>query len=403
MSEQCSERGLKFNMGAATGGPGAAAVYCDPANPAPFTNEKNLPAGYTWTVDIPPAGVLNAAVASQGLHGINLQDFGGQPAYIPKHLLLQYDGELVANHIVISAGFSKGYSDKNQYVKDFDWENGSCVDPSARKLATKMSTEYDPETGRTHVTAHGPLKDCSGESFTDVIDHSGGARPKSSKSAKKSKSAKFTPTPEPEPESTCGHQKVTFLEAPESIVANRFNGAGVGVNGFPVSKAGDFTAYQDRFFKFEDISEANHAAFNAIYRGMRVGYLQEVAGQHRGVDFHILNQTGVGPASIGGYAPNLALAEIEIDHPDHGTGTIKITGYAPVFGEGELAIVGGTGDFFGAIGSVRPYYGAIYYDEATLADNGLFINPGLTLGASAVDGTPLTFGFYLDIDFYCRG
>ena len=85
------------------------------------------------------------------------------------------DGELVANHAIVSAGFTKGLSLKNEYLKEFVWTSAPYLDPTARKLATKMTTKYDPDTGCTSITAHGPLKDCSEESFTDVIDHSGEA------------------------------------------------------------------------------------------------------------------------------------------------------------------------------------------------------------------------------------
>jgi len=412
--EQCSDRARKMNMGGSD--PRVMGdVYCNPSDPQPFTNAKNLPAGYTWTIDLPQFGQTNAAAGSQGLHGINANEFLGQYESIPKHLILQYDGELIANHVIVSAGFAKGLSDKTEYVKEFDWSTGFCVDDDVRQLATQMTTKYDPETGRTSVTAHGPLKDCSGKSFTDVIDYSTPAEELSSKSSKsgskKGKAAKAVrpSTMEPaEPASTCGHQKVTFCEAPDFINNQFFREGGPRpdpTTGAPLADSLDYNVYQDPFFKFEDITEENHLAFTSFgpNGGMRVAKLGERAGQHRGVDFNIRDQTGVGGSAIGGLGPNLAMADILIDHPDHGTGTIKVNGYHTVFGEGELAIVGGTGDFAGAVGTVRPYYGLIYMDDETLDATGLSVNPGLALANSIVDQTPLSFGFYLDMDFICRG
>jgi len=410
--EQCSDRGRKFNMGG--NDPRVLGdVYCDATDPEFGTQRKNLPAGFTWTIDYPPMGLTNAAAGSQGLHGANLDELLGQYESTPKHLILQYDGELIANHAIVSAAFAKGLGGKNEYVKEFDWSNGPCVDDDVRKLAEKIVTKYDPDTGRTSVTAHGPLKDCGGDSFTDVIDYStSSTSSKSSKSSepKKGKASKASRPPPmaAEPASTCGHQKVTFAEAPAFINNKYFREGGPRINaltGNPASDSLDYTVYQDPFFKFEDITDETHWAFSNFGPGggMRVAKLAERAGQHRGVDFMIRDSTGTLPSVLGGEGHNLAMADIMIDHPDHGTGTIKVNGFSTAFGEGELAVVGGTGDFAGAVGTVRPYFGLIYMDADTLAATGLSLNPGLTAGVSLIDGTPLSFGFYLDMDFICRG
>ena len=136
--------------------------------------------------------------------------------------------------------------------------------------------------------------------------------------------------------------------------------------------------------------------------GTRVAKLEERAGEHRGVDFLIRDQIGVGGSVVGGIGPNLAVADIMIDHPDHGTGTMKVNGYHTTVGEGELVILGGTGDFAGAVGTVRPYYGFIYMGADTLAETGLSIKQSLTLASNHVDATPLSFGFFPDMVFICR-
>jgi len=419
--QQCSDHGRKMipasvlcDMGAGTCVENSGntdleilrSVYCDPDNIPVNSWNKNLPAGYLWSIDGPYGP--NSSAGSQGIHAINAQEFLGIYEGIPKHLLLQYDGELTANHVVLSAGFAMGLSDKMEYTKDFDWSTGSCVDPDVKKLADKMTTKYDPETGRTSVTAHGPLKDCSGDSFTDVIDYST-LKPSSKAGKGKGSKGAGPPMPDPaEPESTCGHKKVTFVEAPE-FLNNKFFRAGgprLDPRGAALSDSLDYTVFQDRFFMFEDITEQDHMffmAFGAPFGGFRVSKLTGVAGEHRGIDFNIRDQAGVGSSLTGGFAPNIALADIMIDHPEHGTGTIKLTGYSDVFGEGELAIVGGTGDFAGAVGTGRPYYGLIYMDPDTLAEFGLELNPPFVPAASIQDGTPLSFGFYLDLNFICRG
>jgi hypothetical protein len=364
-----------------------------------------------------------------------------RPGSIPKHFVLQYDGKLVANHVVLSAGFSMGLSDENMYEMDFDWDNAQCAADDLNKLASKVTTMYDPETGRTHVTAHGALKagQCTGESFTEMEDscpaptmsptmppvmppvmpptmpsQSTGKSTKNGK-AQKGKSSKerrlesprqlqdgvcgTRPPPKPVPESTCGHQKMTFLEAPDSITDNRFTDPPTNVNG--QANAGDFTVYQDRFWMFDDLTDDGHAAtFPGIF--FRVGKLGEMAGAHQGASFNILDAGPAGGSQTGGYSPNVVVADMIIDHPDHGIGTIKVTGYDPVFGEGTLAIVGGTGDFLGAVGTVRPYYGVILMDQETL-DKGLSIVTPFIAGVSALTGDVLQFGFYLDMNFVCRG
>ena len=96
-AEQCSDRGRKFNMGGndprVLGG-----IFCDGANPQFGTKRKNLPAGFTWSIYYPPIGMTNSATGSQGQHGTNLDELLGQYESVPKHLILQYDGELIANH-----------------------------------------------------------------------------------------------------------------------------------------------------------------------------------------------------------------------------------------------------------------------------------------------------------------
>lgn len=217
-----------------------------------------------------------------------------------------------------------------------------------------------------------------------------------------------TPTPPtpPGPISTCGHVQTTFVEAPGFINYKYFKEGGPrgpGPNGGNLADSLDYNVYQDPFFEFEDISAQNHAIPAPPFNGMTVAYLGETSGEHRGIDFNIRDQAANGPSSIGGFGPNIALADIEINHPDYGYGTIKVNGYGDVFGEGELAILGGTGAFVGATGLIRPYYGLIYMDDATLAAKGLTLSPGLVPFTSVVDDTPISFGFYLALDFICRG
>jgi len=408
--QQCSDRARKMVMAQLTedadgnlvdnsGSPYVDKIYCDPNNITPFSWNKNLPAGYTWSIDRP--GGMNNAAGSQGMHAISFLEFLGESEAIPKHLILQYGGELTANHVVLSAGFAMGFGEQNEYTKNFDWSTG-CIDPDVTKLADKVTSKYDPDTGRTSVTAHGPLKDCSGDSFTDVIDYS---TPKPSSKSGKGKGSKGAgpPMPEPEPESTCGHQKVVFVEAPDFINLQFFREGGPRqAGGADVSDSLDYNVYQDPFFKFEDITEETHYDFS-LGPQFRVVKLTERAGEHRGVDFNIRDQLSFAPSAIGGYGPNLAMADVVIDHPDHGTGTLKVNGYTTNFGEGDLAILGGTGDFVGAVGTVRPYYGFIYMDPDTLANFGLRLVDGFVPTASRVDGTDLSFGFFLDMDFICRG
>ena len=78
-----------------------------------------------------------------------------------------------------------------------------------------------------------------------------------------------------------------FVEAPNFINNKCFaKDPRENVQGGTLADSLDYNVYQDPFFKFEDISEQNHAFFND-FGGVRVAYLAEKAGERCGVDFNI--------------------------------------------------------------------------------------------------------------------
>lgn len=373
--------------------PGANYKVYPIENPFPFF--KNLPPGWVWTTDNPSLNQTNAAAASQGLHAVYPLDFNVNLADVPQHLLLDYDGELIANHVILWSGFSKGLSRANKFTREFNFDDAtdgsgnSCQAAQFNNIARSVSTEYDPDTGRTTVTARGNLKDCSGDSFTEVIDHSGGDGE----------------TPK-EDEGTCGHNRMSFLEAPVFIKNMKFADNATADS---LHMAGDYDVFHDNIFVWEEVTDEYNSYFKDINPpyplftpfGMVAGKLLELAGEHRGVAHFIRNEGAAGPGALGGDSRSTALSDIKIDHPDYGSGTVKVFGFADVFGEGTLSIVGGTGDFEGAHGTVKPTYGLIVFDQETI-DKGLAtINPGFVAGATN-KGEPLSFGFILNMDFKCN-
>lgn len=311
--------------------------------PNKFPFFKNLPPGWVWTTDDPSAGRANAAAASQGLHSVFPLDFTNELADIPQHLLLDYDGELIANHVILWSGFSKGLSRSNKFTREFNFDdatdaNGnSCQASQFKNIANSVTTEYNPDTGRTTVTARGQLKDCSGASFTKVIDHSDGDGE----------------VPEDDFEGTCGHNRMSFLEAPVFIKNMKFD---ENANATSLKKAGDYDVFQDNIFVWEEVTDENNSYMKEIVPpyplftpfGLKAGKLLELAGEHRGIGQFIRDEGAAGPGALGGDSRSTALSDIKIDHPDYGSGTVKVFGFSDVFGEGALSIIGGTGDFEGA-------------------------------------------------------
>eukprot|EP00956_Cyclotella_meneghiniana_P044255 scaffold309549_cov182-Cyclotella_meneghiniana.AAC.1 len=159
IDQQCSERGRKFRMNGngLMCNPGANYKVYPIENPFPFF--KNLPPGWVWTTDNPSLNQTNAAAASQGLHAVYPLDFNENLADVPQHLLLDYDGELIANHVILWSGFSKGLSRANKFTREFNFDDAtdgsgnSCQAAQFNNIARSVSTEYDPDTGRTTVTA----------------------------------------------------------------------------------------------------------------------------------------------------------------------------------------------------------------------------------------------------------
>jgi len=396
-AEQCSDRAKKFQMdgnGLICNIGAGFEVY--PIANTTFPFFKNLPPGWVWTTDDPISGRVNAAAASQGLHSVYPLDFSNTLADIPQHLLLNYDGELIANHVILWSGFSKGLSRGNKFTREFnfndatDTQGNSCKAEQFDNIASSVTSEYNPETGRTTVTARGSLQDCSGPSFTKVIDHSNGDGD----------------VPDEDDKGTCGHQKITLLEAPTFIRDMKF---AENANATSLRTAGDYSVFQDNIFTWEEVVDDYNSYFKNMNPpfplftpfGLKAGKLVELAGEHRGSGNYIRNEGAGGPGGIGGFSPSTAVSDIKIDHPDYGSGTVKVFGYSDVFGEGVLSITGGTGDFEGAYGTIKPSYGLIIFDQETI-DKGLAeIDPGFIAGET-LKGEVVSFGFFLSMDFRCN-
>lgn len=400
--EQCSDRAKKFDM------KGDGLICNEDADykvypiPLGFPYFKNLPAGWVWTVD--GANRTNAAAAGQGLHAVFPIDFSETLADIPQHLLLQYDGELIANHVIMWSGFSKGLSRQNKFTREFnftdaaDLGDNSCTAKQFDNIATSVTNEYDPITGRTTVTARGKLKHCSGPSFTKVIDHSQG-------SSMNPLNSLGNNAPQEDDKSTCGRKRINLIEPPTYIKQMKFENASAA----SLHTAGDYDVFQDPIFTWVEVTDQDNSYFKDMDPplalvapfGFIAAKLVDLAGEHRGTVHYIQDQTGGGPSVVGGFSPSVASSDIKIDHPDYGKGTIKVFGYSENFGEGELAITGGTGDFVGAYGTVKPYYGLLFKNDV-FNQEGIEISDAFIAGRSLNNET-IYFASFLSMDFKCTG
>mmetsp|Transcript_23157 Transcript_23157/g.28412 ORF Transcript_23157/g.28412 Transcript_23157/m.28412 type:complete len:186 (-) Transcript_23157:83-640(-) len=148
---------------------------------------QNVPPGYLWTIDGNPAIGINVATPGMGLHGLDVSELApGRDSKDPYLLMLNYDKEVIGNHIIIWSGFAKGEHPTGYYEKTFPEYNCQSLDKNF--LPTKQVFKYDEVTRRTRVVISGPLQDCSGESF--IEKQTGGNDTNASKSSKTHKSTK---------------------------------------------------------------------------------------------------------------------------------------------------------------------------------------------------------------------
>ena len=170
---------------------GAGLPQCPDAPPGPPVFQ-NIPAGYAWTIDNNPINGLSAATPAMGLHAIDPAEFA--PTRSPKEpytLMLNYDSELIANHVVLWSGLANGEApDIVPFTKETPSYN--CQTEDKAFFPTTTMVDYHEETGRTSIKIAGPLADSSGESYTEVMDSgkSPKSKSKSSKAPKDGKSAK---------------------------------------------------------------------------------------------------------------------------------------------------------------------------------------------------------------------
>ncbi|KAL7483469.1 hypothetical protein ACHAW6_009115 [Cyclotella cf. meneghiniana] len=178
-SEQCSEAGLKFNLD------GQGIERCEDN-----VTYANVPPGFSWTIDGNAAIGINAGSPGMGLHGLIPSDLAGghEP---PLLLMVQYDSNIVANHIVIWGGLPLGQNDPGS---DFHWSKATeynCHDTQKYPtLPFNTTVDYVATEGRTYISISGPTDECV-ESFTEMWDSTAPPTSKSGKAAKNSKTEKF--------------------------------------------------------------------------------------------------------------------------------------------------------------------------------------------------------------------
>ena len=99
----------------------------------------------------------------------------------PYLLFVHHDGEVIATNIAVWAGFTKGEAVVTTWEQPTPTYN--CQSPEKAFFPTNHIVSFDESTGRTSTKIHGSLKDCSGESYTEVIEF----LPKEKKGKKKKK------------------------------------------------------------------------------------------------------------------------------------------------------------------------------------------------------------------------
>mmetsp|Transcript_23328 Transcript_23328/g.46524 ORF Transcript_23328/g.46524 Transcript_23328/m.46524 type:complete len:431 (+) Transcript_23328:145-1437(+) len=183
-TEQCSESGRKFNLD----GEGLPKCKDAPLGGPPVY--QNVPRGTIWTTDGNPANGISIGTPGMGLHGANFgDDHFVNDQRIPVNFMLNYDKEVIGNHILIWGGWAKGLGkpDANEYVNEIPEYNCPTADKSY--LANKSIVEFDHASKRTTISIAGPLKDCSGVSYREVLDYT--KKGKQAKKGKKGKKGKY--------------------------------------------------------------------------------------------------------------------------------------------------------------------------------------------------------------------
>jgi len=299
--QQCSEAGRKFNIN-------GDVERCEEGYGAP----ANIPLGYSWTDDYSPVG--NAASAGMGLHGLNPRTLppplgGGDPT-MPNTLFLDYDKEIVANHIVMWSGFPLGEATATEYTLETPFYN--CADDvkygtRAKKFESKV------EGGYTTVSISGQTSTCSWEA----------------------------------PPAPCKSGILRIGETFDFIQQVSVDGV-VDLTPGVFRDAGDYDVWDDNIFLFQDPDPTGYNVANPAYPGSLIKKI----GKHYG------KCTYVGPTHA-----SHCEGSMYIDHPDVGKGIISIMGGSPVAigdfpsymgGEVQFTVTGGTGSFTGASGVVSP-------------------------------------------------
>eukprot|EP00527_Entomoneis_sp_CCMP2396_P006475 CAMPEP_0198137042 /NCGR_PEP_ID=MMETSP1443-20131203/596_1 /TAXON_ID=186043 /ORGANISM="Entomoneis sp., Strain CCMP2396" /LENGTH=385 /DNA_ID=CAMNT_0043798367 /DNA_START=46 /DNA_END=1203 /DNA_ORIENTATION=+ len=177
MDQQCSDSGRGFQMNG-TGIPTCAGAPV-PGPPV----YQNLPFGYFWTLDGNAAVGINAASPAMGLHAVDPSEFlPTRDVTEPYTLYVGYESEVIGNHVLLWSGFAEGL--RPDYTKET--LNYNCQTEDKAYYPTKTNVSY--KNGRTIVSIEGPLSQCTGPSFTEVVDSMEEA--KGSKKSKSSKSSK---------------------------------------------------------------------------------------------------------------------------------------------------------------------------------------------------------------------
>ena len=272
-----------------------------------FGSAANVPSGFLWTDDNSAIGT-NAASAGMGLHGLNpltLPQQGGDPT-MPNRFILNYDQETIADHVVMWAGFSLGFANSTSY--EVNTPRYNCLEePKYSSLPKKTTATTDNST--TTVTMYGTTNECA-------------------------------TIPKTEP---CGRTTLRFAETFNLLTAMLLNeNSALGGTRF----AGDYDTWSDDLFVFEEPPAETYgfgsfAAPAKLKRKVgrhygRCAYVDSVTQQCEGTMYIDDNEIGHGSITIMGATP------------------IPLGQFAPYNPEIEFTISGGTGDWVGAYGSVRP-------------------------------------------------
>merc|ERR1712179_779425 len=124
--------------------------------------------GFTWAIDKTfQTGQLNAATPGVGLRAIPTEFIDDDTE--PRSFYLNHDGQVIGQNLLIWSGWAEGLRTETFEIST---QTYNCQTEDKDYYPTTSRVGY--ESGRVFIEIEGPVSSgtCSGDSFTEVVDHS---------------------------------------------------------------------------------------------------------------------------------------------------------------------------------------------------------------------------------------